>query len=78
MLVNDDMSHQSQLLNITFLGYTVTNIVILINYVKDTVFEKEKKIYRTFLGVQGLRVHTSTAGGGDFIPAWGTKLSHAL
>ena len=39
---------------------------------------RKKKIYKTFLGVQGLRVHTSTAGGVDLIPGWGTKLSHAL
>ena len=31
---------------------------------------RKKKIYRTFLGVQGLRVHTSTAGGVDLIPGW--------
>ena len=32
----------------------------------------------TFLVVQWLRLHASTAGGMGSIPGWGTKMLHAL
>ena len=40
-------------------------------------WEKTKSIIGTFLVVQWLRLHTSSAAGVGLIPGWGTKILHA-